>query len=267
MSSHPTDELLKLVEIAHTAGRAIMEIYATDFAVERKADNSVVTLADEQAEKIILQQLANYWPQISVIAEESAAKGHYPETGDQFFLVDPLDGTREFLKRNGEFTVNIARIENSSPVAGIIYAPALSQIYCADTSAGAFEGKLAIGDAPSAVVWSGIRVNSSRLGGPIAVASRSHRDIETERFLARINPQNLIGIGSSLKFCEIAAGRADIYPRFGRTMEWDTAAGHAILSAAGGRVCGLEGLPLTYGKRDRGFDNPSFIASASPINW
>jgi 3'(2'), 5'-bisphosphate nucleotidase len=267
MVSRPSPELLRLAAIAHAAGIAIMEIYATDFAVQRKADNSVVTEADELAEKIILQHLARNWPQIPVIAEESASRGELPDAGNQFFLVDPLDGTREFLKRNGEFTVNIARIENRVPVTGVIYAPALGRIYSGETAVGAFQADLAIENQPESASWSVMKVESARQGGPIAVASRSHRDAETQALLTRIKPQCLTGIGSSLKFCEIAAGRADVYPRLGRTMEWDTAAGHAILAAAGGFVRSLDGSPLLYGKRDRGFDNPSFIASSTIVNW
>ena len=239
-----------------------MDIYATDFSAKAKADLSPVTIADEEAEKIILAHLKKYWPDIPVVAEEAAAAGKIPAVADQFFLVDPLDGTKEFLSRNGEFTVNIALIKNGAPVSGVVYAPALSRMFIGNIEFGAAQAQLAVGDQLSAANWQAIKVRALPAGGATVLASRSHRDAETETYLATLNVKEIIGAGSSLKFCTIAAGEADIYPRFGRTMEWDTAAGHAVLAAAGGKVCIVEGSPLKYGKSERGFDNPAFIASA-----
>ena len=252
----PSQRTLILADIAVQAGNKIMEVYATDFSARTKADQSPVTLADVEAEKVIVNALRQNWPNIPIIAEEAAAAGNVPEVSNQFFLVDPLDGTKEFLSRNGEFTVNIALIENAKPVAGVVYAPALAQIYVGEDVTGAFEKK------SDGTTWKPIHVRKKPSEGLTALASRSHRDAETEAYLAALNVKNIVGAGSSLKFCTIAAGKADIYPRFGRTMEWDTAAGHAVLSAAGGSVMCADGTPLLYGKAHRGYDNPSFVASA-----
>jgi 3'(2'), 5'-bisphosphate nucleotidase len=263
MTSSPTPELLQLTTIAHAAGRVIMDIYSTDFTSRRKEDNSVVTEADEKAEHLILQNLNNIWPQIPVIAEENTADGKQVAIGDRFFLVDPLDGTREFLKRNGEFTVNIALIENGEPIWGVIYAPAKDKMFVGAQSAGAYSSMCEVAKPCSGLQWTRLQVSPDRPGGPIAIASRSHSDKETAAFLEKNKPQQVVSTGSSLKFCLIAEGSADLYPRFGRTMEWDTAAGQAILEASGGHVRDLSGQRMSYGHEDRGFLNPSFIASAS----
>jgi len=236
-----------LRDLALEAGREIMRIYAAGFTARAKADASPVTEADEAAERLILAGLARIAPDAPVVAEESVAAGRGPRSiGERFFLVDPLDGTKEFVARNGEFTVNIALIENGRPVMGVVHAPAASETYWADAT-GAFAGE-------------GGRIAARRAprGGPIALVSRSHSNPETEAWLTTQRIAGRRNAGSSLKFCHIAAGLGDLYPRFGRTMEWDTAAGQAILEAAGGSVRDLDGRALAYGKP--GFVNPSYIA-------
>ena len=256
----PTAETKALVNLALQAGREIMSIYATDFDAHTKADLSPVTEADEAAERIILAGLAKLDPATPVISEEAASAGRIPQVADRFYLVDPLDGTKEFVSRNGEFTVNIARIENGLPVIGVVYAPAIKRIFWGDTAIGAAEGKIA---SDESIVWKKLLVRPCPHDGATVVASRSHRDHATEDYLKTVKVAKLVSAGSSLKFCLIAAGEADLYPRFGRTMEWDTAAGHAVLLAAGGKVLNSDGQPLCYGKRERGFDNPGFVASAA----
>jgi 3'(2'), 5'-bisphosphate nucleotidase len=196
---------------------------------------------------------------VPVISEEAASAGRIPEVSDSFFLVDPLDGTKEFISRNGEFTVNIALIDKGVPVAGVVYAPALKRIFWGELGKGAAEGRI---DGDVAGQWKGLGVRALPADGAVVVASRSHRDAATDDYLRNVKVKSLCSAGSSLKFCLVAAAEADLYPRFGRTMEWDTAAGHAVLLAAGGTVRTVEGPDLTYGKRARGFDNPGFIASA-----
>lgn len=258
----PTPTVYKLLNLAQSAAKAIMAIYATDFSTRSKSDHSPVTQADEKAEVIILEGLKEFWPDIPVIAEEAAAAGQVPTFQNKFFLVDPLDGTKEFVSRNGEFTVNIALIENGKPSLGVVYAPAIDLIYWGEAGLGSAKAMLKPDDALSAANWQKIQTRPLPQEGATVLASRSHRDAETDSYLSTIKVNQLIGAGSSLKFCTIAAGEADLYPRFGRTMEWDTAAGHAVLAAAGGTVSQVDGSPLLYGKRERGFDNPAFIASA-----
>jgi 3'(2'), 5'-bisphosphate nucleotidase len=250
--------LQPLIHTAVRAGGAIMAVYATDFSVRGKADASPVTEADEAAEKIILADLAALAPDIPVVAEESVAAGRVPRVTDRFFLVDPLDGTREFVSHRDEFTVNIALIEAGRPVLGIVYAPARHELYWGDVRAGQ-AGHLA-SDPDGTMPSRGVAISARRAPaeGLTAVASRSHRTPETDVLLAKFAVREFRSIGSSLKFCLVASGEADVYPRVGTTMEWDTAAGHAVLVAAGGRVTGLEGEPFTYGKP--GFRNGHFIA-------
>lgn len=244
----------EIVATAHRAGEAIMEIYATDFAHETKADETPVTAADLAAETVIETALADLTPDIPVVAEEAAAEGRVP-AGDlsRFWLVDPLDGTREFLERNGEFTVNIALIEDGKPVLGVIHAPAL------DMTCSGIAGRGAVRIRNAGPVER-LAVRAAPPGGLTIVASRHHGDrIAIDRLLAGRPVAEWKQVGSSLKFCLIAAGEADLYPRFGRTMEWDTAAGHAILAAAGGTVLKLpDRTPLRYGKP--GWENPHFVA-------
>jgi len=250
--------LQSLIYSAQRAGGAIMAVYATDFSVRGKADASPVTAADEAAERIILADLALIAPDVAVVAEESVAAGLVPVIAERFFLVDPLDGTREFISHRDEFTVNIALIEDGEPVLGVVLAPARHELYWGDLKAGkaGYIGADPDGTMPS--TGSLISVRSPPPQGLTAVASRSHRTPETDALLANYPIAEFRSIGSSLKFCLLAAGQADIYPRVGTTMEWDTAAGHAVLTAAGGRVTGLDGAPFRYGKP--GFRNGNFVA-------
>ena len=240
-----------LLPIARQAGAAIMNIYATDFEVRGKDDASPVTEADECAEALILPALASLTPDIPIVAEEAVAAGHNPTVGERFWLVDPLDGTKEFINRNGEFTVNIALIENGSPVLGVVFAPALDRLFAGAVGLGSF------------VEDQGVRRNiacrSEPAAGLTVVASRSHGDADAlASFLAGRKVASQTNAGSSLKLCLVAAGEADVYPRLGRTMEWDIAAGDAVLRAAGGIVRTLDGPALRYGKAD--FANPHFAA-------
>ncbi|MEO0881161.1 MAG: 3'(2'),5'-bisphosphate nucleotidase CysQ [Pseudomonadota bacterium] len=248
-----------LAEIAVKAGRIIMDIYETDFDVARKGDASPVTEADQKAETLILAALAEADPDLPVIAEESVDAGNIPEHGHRFALVDPLDGTKEFINKRGEFTVNIAIIEHGRPVMGVVYAPALSRLFVADGVSSAWQAEVDPGGVVPAIADRRplrIRKADRRI---TAIASKSHRTPETDAFLQKFEIGDIISAGSSLKFCLIAAGEADLYPRMGRTMEWDTAAGQSVVEAAGGRVLEEEGTPLLYGKSERGYDNPHFI--------
>ena len=259
MNPAPSSLMQSLIDLSVVAGAEIMAIYATDFSAKAKGDLTPVTEADEAAEKIILAGLARIDAGIPVISEEAASAGRIPEVSDKFFLVDPLDGTKEFISKNGEFTVNIALVENGVPTAGVVYAPALKRIFWGEMGRGAAQGTI---DGDTGAAWRALAVRSLPAEGATVVASRSHRDQATEDYLKTVKVKSLASAGSSLKFCLIAAAEADLYPRFGRTMEWDTAAGHAVLLAAGGKVVTVEGPILTYGKRARGYDNPGFIASA-----
>ncbi|TZG27396.1 3'(2'),5'-bisphosphate nucleotidase CysQ [Sphingomonas montanisoli] len=255
----------QIVRIAIDAGKEIMAVYdAGPCAAETKGDGSPVTEADARAEAVILAALAKISPDVPVVAEEEAAAGRIPECGGSFFLVDPLDGTKEFINRNGEFTVNIALISGDAPVAGVVYAPALGTIWAGAEGAGARMASVA-GSVVGA--WSDIAVRPAN-GRPIdVVASKSHMTDETKEFLERYKVGQLISVGSSLKFCQVAQGLADLYPRLGRTMEWDTAAGDAVLRAAGGMVKAIDGTPMRYGKRqqadDVDFANGWFVASGA----
>jgi 3'(2'), 5'-bisphosphate nucleotidase len=255
--------MLQILEtIALEAGRAILDVYKAGPSVAYKTDSSPVTEADERAEAIILAGLANAFPDIPVVAEEAAAAGQIPNVeGRSFFLVDPLDGTKEFINRRDDFTVNIALIENGSPTVGIVYAPAKGVAY---TGAANEASKLSISEQVTITGREKIacRVRSSDL---TAVASRSHNSPETEAFLAETGVASTTSVGSSLKFCLVAEGEADVYPRFGRTMEWDTAAGDAVLRAAGGITLDIDGAPFRYGKTKQAFD--SDFANGHFIAW
>jgi 3'(2'),5'-bisphosphate nucleotidase len=231
--------------LALEAAVTVMRVYDTDCHARHKPDKSPVCDADEYAEAIILEGLAEYLPQLPVLAEESAAHGHKPSCGGSFILVDPVDGTREFLSHNGEFTINIALILGSQPCAGVVYAPALNRLWMAGEKA--FSCDVAPGmTLPPLRERTPIHVRQKPDDGWTALASRSHADPQTDNFLAALPVNERRTAGSSLKFCFIAEGDADIYPRFGCTMEWDTAAGDAILRAAGGAVLDAAGkLPLT----------------------
>ncbi len=240
-----------LVAAAREAGAAIMAIFDAGFEVSAKADASPVTAADHAAEAVVLAALARLAPGVPVVAEEEAAAGRIPQVGDRFFLVDPLDGTKEFVRRGSDFTVNVGLVEHGSPTLGVVYAPARRQLYAADVAAG--------------LAWTaedGGERRPLRVRPPatpaLAVASKSHDTPATEAYLRARGVQERISIGSSLKFCLLADGQADLYPRPAPTSEWDTAAGHAVLLAAGGLVYDLDGAPFSYGKPK--FFNPGFLA-------
>lgn len=249
-----------LVVTALAAGEAVMAVYGQDFCVDAKSDASPVTEADRLAEAIILADLARLAPDIPVIAEEACCAGIVPDVAGRFFLVDPVDGTREFVGRNGEFTVNIALVEDGEPVFGIVYAPALGVLFMGQTGLGAEELEIAAG----VVVARRTITVATPSQPPRIVASRSHRTLETDEFLADYPGASIVPAGSSLKFCLLASGKADLYPRFGPTMQWDTAAGDAVLRAAGGSVTTPDGDPLRYGPSHgigvEAYRNPSFIA-------
>lgn len=258
-----TDLADKLIAPAIAAGAAIMEIHArlTEGDTRSKGDGSPVTEADERAEAIILAALAEIAPDIPVVAEESVAAGVVPEIGNRFWLVDPLDGTREFIGGKLDFTVNIGLVENRIPVLGLVYVPATGILYIGDNN-GARVTQVRDGEVGA---WQNIRVAAPDPKALRVLASRSHMSEETKAFIDRFTVAELVSAGSSLKFCRLAAGEADLYPRMGRTMEWDTAAADAVLRAAGGRVMTLDGRDLLYGKRDQAddsdFANPWFVAS------
>ena len=251
-----------LAEVALAAGPAVMEEYRRGCAIETKADGSPVTAADRRAEAIIAAELRRSAPDIPIVAEEAAAAGASPTAASRFFLVDPLDGTREFIARNGEFTINVALIERNAPIAGAVYAPAIDKLWFGGTSAYACQAKPGGGLGPRGA-WRRLHVRSAP-AAMVALASRSHGDPKTEAFLARLPIGERRSAGSSLKFCVVAEGEGDVYPRFGPTMEWDTAAGDAVLRAAGGVVLSTEGGPLVYGKFDRGLRNGGFVAWGDP---
>jgi 3'(2'), 5'-bisphosphate nucleotidase len=244
--------LERVIELVRTASSRVLEVYRQPFEVEQKEDGSPLTEADMASHRVLVDGLEGLLPGTPVISEESADPVLTSHPGRRFWLVDPLDGTKEFIKRRGEFTVNVALVEDGTPELGVVAAPALDTIYAG------IVGETAFRIDPSGERQP-IRVNRNTGEGLIVVGSRSHGDPEAmDRYLDGREVREFIGVGSSLKFCRIAEGKADLYPRFGRTMEWDTAAGHAVLLAAGGTVETLDGTPLRYGKP--GLDNPHFVA-------
>lgn len=246
-------------ELAVAAGVVVMDIYGTDSHVHAKPDQSPVCDADIAAEKIILAGLTARLPHLPVVAEEAAANGAKLPEADVFILVDPLDGTREFLAHNGEFTVNLGLIVAGEPKAGVVYAPALQQIWIAGSHA--YAATVAPGAAlPARDQRRLIHTREAPADGLVALASRSHADPQTEAYLAQLPIKARQPAGSSLKFCRIAEAAADVYPRFGPTMEWDTAAGDAVLRAAGGLVFDDTGEALRYGKFARNYKNGPFVA-------
>lgn len=252
---HPLPLLAELEAVARQAGALILQVYGTAFEVEHKADASPVTEADELAEACITAALTGLDPDIPVVAEEAAARGQAPAASRRFWLVDPLDGTREFVARNGEFTVNIALVEDGVPVLGVVYAPVPDDLYLGAAGQGAW---LVARGQRRAIACRTVQKQSV-----VLACSRSHGDeAALQHWLRQAQPQLHIStrqaVGSSLKFGLLAAGAADVYPRFGPTMEWDTAAGHAVLRAAGGEVEGLDRQPLRYGKSR--YFNPHFVA-------
>jgi len=253
------DDIARLfAAIASDAGSVVMDVYRSDFTARTKADHSPVSDADERAEEIILRRLALEMPGVPVIAEEmSSREGLSRSAPETFILVDPVDGTREFIQKSGDFTVNIALVAKGVPRAGCVFAPARAQMHFAGEASFAISGFLA-GEIPGEAAR--IRTRAYPAEGVTAVVSASHLDPQTEGFLRRLPVVARTGVGSSLKFCLLALGQADVYPRFGRTMEWDTAAGQAVLAAAGGTVTTPEGRPFLYAKADGGFENGPFIA-------
>ena len=252
--------------LAKAAGDCIMDVYAdmlaaspesTTALVSHKDDGSPLTRADLLAHQVIAQGLAALTPHIAVVSEEdSQSLVHRLPTGT-FWLIDPLDGTKEFLARNGEFTVNIALIQNGATVFGVVLAPALGQSYWGGVGLGAFRS---IGQRVETIQ---VTPPGKRMQQPLrVVASKSHMNAQTVEFINRLGPHQLIQAGSSLKFCRVAEGTADVYPRLGPTCEWDTAAAQAIVEAAGGSVCALDGSTLRYGKPE--LLNPHFVASSAP---
>lgn len=249
-------------DIALTAGAAIMKVYDSgDFDTQAKSDDSPVTAADLAADRLIGAGLAAAFPDIPAVTEE-AADSHALANAPRFFLVDPLDGTKEFVQRRGEFTVNIALIEDGLPVAGVVYAPAKGRIF---RTIGSGAEELAVAD--HALVTGSARslkVATPNNNALRVIASKSHRDQATDDYISKFSIAEVKSAGSSLKFCLLAAGEADFYPRLGRTMEWDTAAGHAVLQAAGGMVLRFDdNRPLMYGKP--GWENPHFLAMAPEV--
>ena len=252
-----------LARIAAEAGAVVMAHYrrgaqALGEAARAKADHSPVTDADQEAEKLILARLAECFAGVPVVAEEENAAGRVIAAAGHFFLVDPLDGTKEFLSGNGEFTVNIAEVRQGVAVTGAVFVPAQRRLFYGARGDGAFALEW---DGDAAPDWTKPRRIKARLppeDGLVAAASRSHPDPATDHFMKNFPVAQTVIAGSSLKFCLLAAGEADLYARGGRTMEWDTAAGQAILEAAGGAVTDWSGAPLRYGKPN--FENPAFVA-------
>ncbi len=248
--------------LALTSGEVIMDVYNNNkLEVLIKSDDSPVTIADKKADEIISKGLKKYFPEIPVITEEQV-KSH-DLNASIFFIVDPLDGTKEFIKRRGDFTVNIALVVNGEPTRGIVYAPARQRLFYTDANGEAVE-EMAYFSVSKLGSIKKIKTASSDNTALKVVASKSHRDKKTDEYISKYQCKELVSAGSSLKFCLIAAGEADLYPRFGPTMEWDTAAGHAVLSAAGGSVFQAEDKrPLKYGKQN--YKNPFFIAASKNV--
>ena len=243
----------KLLDVARIAGDATMEIYNSDFEIYSKKDESPVTEADRKAEAIITPVLEKLAPEVPVVAEEAFSAGISPDIeGKMFWLVDPVDGTKQFISKKDEFTVNIALIdENRTPIFGVVHAPALDRMFWGSKEYGAFVRE-ANGEVKP------ISVREEPAEGIVAVVSRSHKTPEVDEYLKNFTVAEEVSSGSSIKFCQVAEGIADVYPRFGPTMEWDTGAGHAVVLGAGGTVKTPEGEDFRYAKD--GFKNGYFIA-------
>ena len=242
----------RIVAIAREAGQVILPYYQADGAVDSKHDGSPVTAADRAAELVIVTALRALTPDIPVVAEEEAAAGAVPDvSGGLFWLVDPLDGTKEFIQRRGDFTVNIGLVRDGAPVLGVVHTPVDGMVWAGIVGDGAREED---GDGARRP----IAVRKPGPDGLTVVASKSHRNPELEAYIATLKVKESVSRGSALKFCIVARGEADIYPRTGPTMEWDTAAGHAVLLAAGGTLTAFDGSPFRYAKPE--FRNGHFIA-------
>ena len=248
--------------LALTSGAVIMDVYKSSaFEVLLKSDDSPVTIADKKADEVISKGLKKYFPEVPIVTEEQV-KSH-DLSASVFFIVDPLDGTKEFIKHRGDFTVNIALVANGEPIRGIVYAPARQRLFYTDENGEAVE-EMAYFSVSKMGLVKKIKTAVSDNTALKVVASKSHRDKKTDEYISKYKCKELVSAGSSLKFCLIASGEADLYPRFGPTMEWDTAAGHAVLSAAGGSVLQAEDKqPLKYGKPH--YRNPFFIASSKSV--
>ncbi|RYH04161.1 3'(2'),5'-bisphosphate nucleotidase [Salipiger sp. IMCC34102] len=258
------DKLTQVMRrLALEAGDRIMEIYdSPDFEVRSKSDDSPVTAADEAADAIISEGLRRAFPDVALVTEEQS--GTHAETANTFLIVDPLDGTKEFIKRRGDFTVNIAYVVDGEPVRGVVYAPARSRMFFTRADGASVEEQGPF-DKDNLGTLEEISVSRPDNNALLVVASKSHRDQTTDDYIDLYSVKDMKSAGSSLKFCLIATGEADLYPRLGRTMEWDTAAGHAVLNGAGGRVVRFDDHnPLTYGKD--GFANPFFIAYSPEVD-
>jgi 3'(2'), 5'-bisphosphate nucleotidase len=251
-----------LRKLALEAGAQIMEVYGQDdFNVELKADDSPVTIADQRADDLIYKGLSKAFPEEAIVTEEKADSHNV--SSNRFFIVDPLDGTKEFVQRRGDFTVNIALVEDGVPIRGVVYAPAKKRLFYTDAEGRSVEESGSF-DPDQPGTFGPINVAQPDNGSLIVVASKSHRDAATDEYINKYQVKDSAAAGSSLKFCLVATGEADLYPRLGRTMEWDTAAGHAVLAGAGGKVVRFDNHePLTYGKA--GYENPFFIAYAPGV--
>ncbi|MCA0870478.1 3'(2'),5'-bisphosphate nucleotidase CysQ [Seohaeicola saemankumensis] len=257
------DALIPVIrKLAIEAGTEIMKIYdADDFDVKVKSDDSPVTAADEAADALISKGLRAAFPDVMLVTEEQADS--HKSSGDTFLIVDPLDGTKEFIHRRGDFTVNIALVENGVPTRGVVYAPAKNRMFFTLPDGSTVEETGAF-DPDTIGETTPINVADSDNSALMVVASKSHRDQATDDYINKYSVKDMKSAGSSLKFCLVATGEADLYPRVGRTMEWDTAAGHAVLHGAGGKVVRFDDhTPLTYGKD--GYANPFFIAYAPGV--
>ena len=254
-------DIQQINQIANLAGEKILQVYAQDFDVEEKADSSPLTQADLASHHCIVDALEKLTPQIPVLSEESAALPYAErQKWSRYWLIDPLDGTKEFVKRNGEFTVNIALIEDGVPVLGVVYVPVSGVTYYGDIEHGAFHQLPGKPATPMRV--------SSTCAQPMRVAgSRSHAGDSLKKFLEKLPEHNMVAMGSSLKLCLVAEGKADIYPRLGPTSEWDTAAAQAVVEAAGGQVTDTEMQRLRYNQKDS-LLNPYFLVFGdSSIDW
>ena len=245
-----------IADLASKAGKAVMDIYAKGFDVQDKSDGSPLTEADLAADAIIAKGLGEIAPSIPLLSEETAAGTSPDSLGDLFFVVDPLDGTREFVDKTKDFSVNIALVKSGRPIVGVIYAPARHKLWLAGEHA--FAAKLEPGAALDPDSLTAIATKSPETKGLKAVASRRHRDGRTDAFLHALPDCQTVAVGSALKFCLVAEGEADVYPRYGPTMVWDTAAGVAIVEAAGGEVLGEDGKPMTVHFGPDGWRNAAF---------
>jgi 3'(2'), 5'-bisphosphate nucleotidase len=256
----PDPMLAPLLALAARAADEIMAVYGTEFTVDVKADDSPLTEADARAHRVLCEGLVALTPDIPVLSEESAAVPWAErQRWGTYWLVDPLDGTKEFVKRNGEFTVNVALIERGRPIVGVVHLPATGVAYCGTEGVGAWKR---VGAGP----LERIGVQRPAAAPPRVVASRSHRGEALDAWLVALGPHEIVSVGSSLKFCVVAEGGADLYPRLGPTMEWDTAAGQCVAECAGAQVLDAAGAPLRY-NRGESLLNPSFIVIGDPACW